>query len=161
MKRSTREFFWGKGNVLCLGWGGGYARAHFHQSSSQSTFTCVHLSSQLGRHRCMRGVCGCHRGLEAERMVCLPQVLHSGSSVFAGEWFQDPAPQGYQSLLMILVSGVGPQHLWMWDTWTPPANWTRFCCHHVQILCSVSLFAATPQTVLVRPPHRLGERAIP
>lgn len=67
-------------------------------------FTCVHLSAQVGRHGCMRGVCGCHRCLEAERTVCLPEVLHSGSSVFAGDWFQDPAPQGYQSLLMILVS---------------------------------------------------------
>lgn len=52
----------------------------------------------------MRGVCGCHRRLEAERTVCLPEVLHRGSSVFAGDGFQDPAPQGYQSLLMILVS---------------------------------------------------------
>lgn len=31
----------------------------------------------------MRGVCGCHRCLEAERTVCLPEVLHGGSSVFA------------------------------------------------------------------------------
>lgn len=52
----------------------------------------------------MRGVCGCHRRLEAERTVCLLEVLHRGSSVFAGDGFQDPAPQGYQSLLMILVS---------------------------------------------------------
>ena len=130
-------------------------------------FTCVHLSAQVGRHRCKRGVCGCHRCLEAERTVCLPEILHSGSPVFAGDWFQDPAPQGYQSLLMILVSWVGPQHLWMWDPWTPPANWTRFFCHHEQILCSVSLFAATPLTVmcsvflkLARPPHRLCEHAI-
>lgn len=37
MKRSTKEFFWGDGNILRLGWGGGHAHAYFHQSSSQST----------------------------------------------------------------------------------------------------------------------------
>lgn len=143
MKRSTKEFFWGDGNILRLGWGGGHAHAYFHQSSSQST---LHM--------------------------CAPQRTGRETRMYAwGVWLsQMPGgrenglpPGGTTQWLLSICRGLVPRPCptripksaddfgilsWSSASVDVGPNWTRFSCHHVQILCSVSLFAATPLTVM-------------
>lgn len=121
-----------------LSWLGWWLRT-FIKVHHRGPFTCVHLRTVRGT-RTYRGVCGCHRRLEAERTVCLPEVLHRGSRYSQGMGSRDPAPRIPKSAddfgilsrsLSICGCGARGHH--------PPAgpDSVAITC---RILCSVSLF---------------------
>ena len=96
LKTSTRDFFWGDGNVLCFDWCGGYTRVLFYGSSSDGTiYVCAsHRTVRGDTDTCVPGFCRC---LAAESVCFLFELLLPRGSVspryLQGIGSKTPAPK--------------------------------------------------------------------